>query len=87
MLPFLKQKQEGVATLTVKTRQPDETSEESDHDAAIHACAVELISAVHAHDTKGAAEALRSAFEILDSMPHEEGEHTSPHTYEDQKED
>jgi hypothetical protein len=91
LLPFLKPKNQGVAGLVVKMRKPDEKaeggeiSEESDDkDAAIHACAQDLIKAVHSHDVKGAAEAIRSAFEILESMPHEEGEHVEPHSYEAQ---
>lgn len=93
MLPFLKRKNDaGIAGVIVKHRQPDEKSEENqedneDKDAAIHACAQDLISAVHAHDIKGAAEAIRSAFEILDEMPHIEGEHVEPHSYEAQKEE
>lgn len=90
MLPFLKPKNQGVAGLSIKIRAPDkaedsEISEESDEkDTAIHACAQDLINAVHSRDVKSAAEAIRSAFEILESMPHEEGEHTEPHSYEAQ---
>lgn len=36
------------------------------------ACAQDLINAVHAKDTKATAEALQSAFEILESQPHDE---------------
>lgn len=37
------------------------------------------------NDVKGVAEAIKSAFEILDSQPHEEGEHTNePHSYDAQ---
>jgi hypothetical protein len=90
VLPFLKHKQQGNAGLIVKMRAPDEKpdSEDSeDKDAAIHACAQDLITAIHSKDVKLVAEAIRSAFEILDEMPHEEGEHTnepSPHTYDAQ---
>ena len=92
MLPFLKPKQKGYATgIIVKNRTPDEKPEENqeDKDASIHACAKDLITAVHAHDIPGAAEAMRSAFEILESQPHEEAEHTkpSPHTYEAQNQE
>ena len=85
MLPFLKVKKDsGVAGLIMKNRSPDAPPEDKD---SIDACAQDLISAVHAKDAKATAEALRSAFRILDSEPHEEGEHTnkpSPHTYEAQ---
>lgn len=89
MLPFLKNKNSGVAGLIVKSRAPDEkpdSDEPEDKDAAIHACAQDLINAVHAKDTRAAAEAIRSAFEILDSMPHEEGPHEGPepHSYDAQ---
>jgi 2C-methyl-D-erythritol 2,4-cyclodiphosphate synthase len=91
VLPFLKNKQQGIAGLIVKQRNPDKVEENQedtseDKDASIHACAQDLIDAVHAKDIKAAAEAIRSAFEILDSQPHEEGEHTSPepHSYEAQ---
>lgn len=81
MLPFLKRKDNaGIAGIIVKQRKPDEkpeNAEEDDKDAAIHACAQDLINAIHGHDVKAAAEAIKSAFEILDAMPHEEGQHTN----------
>ncbi len=83
ILPFLKRKDIGTPT---QTRAPDEKPEEDQDDssAAIHACASALIQAVHAKDVKAAAEAIQDAFEILESMPHEEGEHTEPHSYDAQ---
>lgn len=89
MLPILKRLKEApVAGLIVKTRAPDEKpqDESDDHSAAIEACARDLITALHAKDVKGVASAICSAFEILDSLPHEEGEHTnaSPHSYDAQ---
>lgn len=91
MLPILKRKNQGTAGLIVKTRTPDKVEDSQqedpeDHSAAIEACASTLINAVHAHDVKAVAEALNDAFSILDSMPHDEGEHTneSPHTYDAQ---
>ncbi len=92
MLPFLKKKNAPQTGVIVQTRNPDEKPDENQEDNSdgIHACAKDLIDAVHAHDIKGAAEAIKAAFEILDSKPHEEGPHTnekpSPHTYEAQKE-
>lgn len=50
-------------------RKPDD-GEEYD---SIHACAEDLINAVHSKNIKGAAEAIRAAFEILESEPHNEG--------------
>lgn len=88
MLPFLKRKDQGSAGLIIKNRTPDEKpdNQEDDKDTAIHACAQDLINSVHNRDVKGAAEAMRSAFEILDSMPHQEGPHEGPepHSYEAQ---
>lgn len=92
VLPFLnKNKNQGVAGLIIKQRTPDEKpqeNQEDDQDAAINACAQDLISAVHARDVKAVAEAMRSAFDILESMPHEEMEHDEnpePHSYDAQK--
>ena len=89
MLPFLKNKQRTQTGIVQQVRSPDteENQEDSNPDASIEACAQDLIDAVHAKDVKAASEAIKAAFEILDSQPHEEGEHISPHTYEDQKED
>lgn len=88
LLPFLKLKTKPVAGIIMSKRTPDEpeTKDEApeDHSAAIEACASALISAVHAHDVKAVSEALADAFTILDSMPHEEGEHISPHSYDAQ---
>jgi len=74
--------------LIVKTRTPDEKPEEDQDDpaAAIHACASDLIHAIHAHDVKAAAEAIQSAFEILEKHPHDEVDHDSPspHTFDAQ---
>jgi len=79
MLPFLKNKDRSIAGLIIKTRAPDENpdaqeSEENDGSAAIESCAQELIDAVHNRDIKAVASALKSAFDILESMPHEEAE-------------
>lgn len=88
MLPFLKKRQEaGISGIQVKQRAPDEKPEaEEDKDAAIHSAAQDLINAVHSKDPKATADALRSAFEICDSEPHEEGPHVEPHSYEASKE-
>lgn len=79
-----------VSGLIIKNRAPDQKPEENqeDKDAAIHACASDLIEAVHAKDIKRAAEAMRSAFEILEKMPHDEAEHKpEPHSYDAQREE
>jgi hypothetical protein len=87
VLPFLKRKQTPATGLIVKSRSPEAEEPVEDKDASIKACAFDLIAAVHAKDVNAAASAIRSAFEILDSQPHEEGEHISqaePHSYDAQ---
>ncbi len=88
MLPFLKPKpQTGII---VETRKSDGGSkpDESEENHGLTACAEDLIRAVHAKDAKAVASALQAAFEVCESYPHEEGEHTnespSPHTFEAQ---
>lgn len=90
MLPFLKKKEaSGSSGLLIKTRTPDEKPEveedQDDSSAAIESCAAELIRAVHARDTKAVASAMQDAFEILESIPHEENqESVEPHSYDAQ---
>lgn len=71
MLPFLKKRpQAGIIT---ELRKPDEDgAQESQEDQGLVACAQDLIDAVHNGDAKGAAIAMRAAFEILEAQPHEE---------------
>lgn len=93
MLPFLKNKtKQGEAGLTIKVRIPDEqeNQENSNENEGLEAAARDIISAVHMKNHTALAEALKAAFDICDSMPHEEGEHTNetePHSYEANKED
>lgn len=58
-------------------RKPDVAEQESDNksDSGLLACAADLISAVHSKDEQGVASAMRAAFELLESEPHEEAEH------------
>lgn len=82
MLPFLKPRQ--VAGLIISKRKPDGSEEkysEDDEDHGLDACSEDLIRAVTSKDTKAVSAAIRAAFEILDSGPHEEG----PHTNEDEE--
>jgi hypothetical protein len=94
-LPFLKKKDASIAGIIMKTREPDtfadqnikaaegeEKDENKDSQAmAIEACAEDLIKAVHSRDVKAAAQAMRDAFDILESMPHEEIEHDEQGEY------
>jgi len=90
LLPFLKRK-DGTATggILVKNRAPDEHKEEDKDDpsAAHEACAKALLTAINSSDIKGIADALYDAFTLMDSEPHEEGEHVEPHSYDASQED
>ena len=74
MLPFLKKDEEGSVSVPVETkkRTPDEDAPFD----ALETAGQDLCDAVHAKDAKAVAQALRAAFELLESEPHEEGEHT-----------
>lgn len=73
MIPFLKRQQEGSASSPVEKieRKPDDGS---DYDG-LTAAAEDLCHAIKAEDYKAAAAALRAAFDLLESEPHEEGSH------------
>lgn len=75
MLPFLKKDHESSAAGPVESiqREPDEGA---DYDA-LESAAEDLAHAISAKDIKGIAAALRAAFELCDSYPHEEGPHVS----------
>lgn len=76
LLPFMKPKPQ--TGLIVSHRTPDEpTGKEDNDDAGLESCAQDLIKAVHSKDIKAVASALKAAFDICDSQPHEEGEHTN----------
>ena len=73
MLPFLKRNKDASASGPVDSikREPDEGAEYD----ALEAAAEDLSRAIDAKDIKGMAAALRAAFELCDSEPHQEGEH------------
>lgn len=73
MLPFMKRDKEGSASMPAdsKMRKPDD-GEAYD---VMHSAAQDLLSAIESKSVKGIAEALRAAFDLADSEPHEEGEH------------
>ena len=77
MLPFLKPRQQP--GLTISMRKPDGGSEElhsaGEEDSGLDSCSEDLIKAMHAKDTKAVSAALKAAFEILDSQPHDEYDH------------
>lgn len=79
MLPFLK-KQQVAGLIISKHRQPSGSIEESSpkgHDEGLEACARDMITALDSKDSRQLAQALRNAFEIMESEPHEEGPHTN----------
>jgi hypothetical protein len=87
MLPFLKKKDVASTGLIVKTRAPDEKTdnpEESQDDtsAGSIACMQSLINAIHGRDAKGAVEAFKDLMEVVDSSS--DSDSPSPHTYQDQ---
>lgn len=71
MLPFLKKEASVSQPIDSTKRKPDE---EPAYDS-LQSAAEELVSAIHAKDISAVASALRSAFELCDASPHEEGEH------------
>ena len=70
MLPWQRLKKKE-ASVIVQTRMPDAPKEESD-DAALESCAEDLMSALESGDKRAVASAIRSAFQVLESEPHEE---------------
>lgn len=79
MLPFLK-KDRGNAGIATEYRKPDQPEEAKDDDG-LESCAADLMRSLNENNTKGIAAALRAAFEILDSQPHEEFDHDSDDSY------
>lgn len=68
-LPFLKHRK--LATIIMAKRKPEGSmemmGEEGEEHPQLMYAAEDLISAVHAKDAKAVAEALRAAFDMLDS--------------------
>ena len=74
MLPFLSKKPQVAGIMTVE-RKPDEGKEPEQDQSGIEAAAGDLIAAIHSKDVRAVAAAIKAAFEIMDSEPHEEGPH------------
>lgn len=73
MLPFLKNARRQVAGMTMEVRKPDEPEKaQDDPEAGLRAAAMDLIKAVNAQDEHGVMSALRAAFQIMESQPHDE---------------
>lgn len=70
MIPFLKNKEAGVsAPIESIERKPDDGAEEFD---SLESAAEDLCIAIGSKDYKAAAAAMRAAFQLLESEPHEE---------------
>lgn len=69
MLPFLKPKQAGsVVSIKYDKDGQEPMGEEGEHHPGLLAAAEDLISSVHAKDSKGVADALKAHYEIHSSM-------------------
>lgn len=80
-LPFIKKvrRESGVA---MQYRTPDESKSSEVESDGLELAAEDLIKASSSGDKKGVAAALRAAFEILESEPHEEYDHESDDSIE-----
>lgn len=81
MLPFLEPKHMST-TIIARRGKPDlEASPEKDMtediDPGLKEAAEDLMRAVESKSVIDVAKALKSAFEICDAYPHQEGEHTN----------
>jgi len=74
MLPYLKLKNEAGSSGPIESKQVNTMDDGEEYDG-LESAAEDLCRAIEAKDYKAAASALRAAFELLDSQPHEEGEH------------
>lgn len=86
-MPFLKKDQVPPVGIEIQTSEPDGSEAQNDPDAGHLAAASEIMDAIHSKDVQRLADALKDMFSMLDSEPHEEGEHIEPHSYDAQKED
>lgn len=89
MLPFLKNKKDaGLSSgVIVKTRESDKTEQNQDDSYdSLESAMAELSHHLKMEDWKAAAECFRDAAKLVDKEPHEEGEHTEPHSYQASKE-
>lgn len=89
---FLKRSKEGGISSALMARRkpeggieaPSDESPAEDGSESLHSASADLLAAFHAKDVKAISAALKAAFEICDSEPHEEGEHINPHSYDAQ---
>jgi hypothetical protein len=84
MLPFLKRDRQASGISTTVYRKPD--YEQSEEHEGLAACSKDLIEGIQTDDKQKVAAALKAAFQILDSEPHEEGEHLDEQEKEEEQE-
>ena len=74
MLPFLKRDKEASASMPVDSmkRKPDDDADAYD---VMHSAAQDMLNAIESKNVKALAEAIKAAFELMESEPHHEGEH------------
>jgi hypothetical protein len=86
VLPFLAKKKQDAGVI-VQERQPDEKPENDSEFDELAECARDLMSAIERKDHKGMADAFHAMFQVCEEIPHAEGEHIEPHSYDAQKEE
>jgi hypothetical protein len=74
MLPFLSKPKASGGVIT-EIRPSD--YEKDDHSDGLEACAKDLCHSIEMKDYKKIAAALKAAFDILESLPHEEAHEAS----------
>lgn len=77
LLPFLKPRAQTGVIIQERARDTVPREELDREEDSIDICCEEMIEAMEEKDPKKMAKALRAAFQIFDSEPHEEGPHTN----------
>lgn len=72
MLPFLKNKEKAIGGTQTIFRKPDSEESKPESFPGLEACAQAMIQAMDGKDSRALAQALKDAFCILESMPHQE---------------
>jgi ribosomal protein S20 len=73
----MKAPRDPIAALIIAHKKPMDEPESDEgegvsHDEAMKSCAEDFLKAIHDEDPDAVAEAMKDAFSILESMPHEE---------------
>jgi len=70
--PYLKNKTRKLEGFGQVIHRESDDKEQEDRDAPMHAAAEDMIRAIQSGDSRALARALKDAFDILESAPHEE---------------